>query len=104
VITSLSVIEHGVDIDGFFNEMYRLLGKNGLLYVSTDFWSKKIETKRKDWVIFSKKEINDIVEVAEKKGFKLLGHKHLPNITNKIVIFQGLEFTFISMIFKKRIA
>jgi SAM-dependent methyltransferase len=35
-VTSLSVIEHGVDIHKYFMEMNRILKKGGLLLTSTD--------------------------------------------------------------------
>jgi ubiquinone/menaquinone biosynthesis C-methylase UbiE len=46
-VTSLSVIEHGVDIHKYFMEMNRILKKDGLLLTSTDYWLEKItNTKR----------------------------------------------------------
>ena len=45
-VTSLSVIEHGVDIQKYFEEMSRILKKDGLLLTSTDYWPEKtINTK-----------------------------------------------------------
>ena len=41
-VTSLSVIEHGVDIHKYFIEMNRILKKGGLLLTSTDYWLEKI--------------------------------------------------------------
>jgi SAM-dependent methyltransferase len=38
VVTCLSVIEHGVNIDGFMAECARLLKPGGLLLLSTDYW------------------------------------------------------------------
>ena len=38
VVCSISVIEHGVDLELFFREMYRLTKRGGKLCVSTDFW------------------------------------------------------------------
>src|SRR5437867_435721 len=37
-ITSLSVIEHGVEISEYFREMARILKKGGYLLTSTDYW------------------------------------------------------------------
>jgi 2-polyprenyl-3-methyl-5-hydroxy-6-metoxy-1,4-benzoquinol methylase len=41
-ITSLSVIEHGVDIQNYFKEMNRIMKKDGILLTSTDYWPDKI--------------------------------------------------------------
>ena len=37
-VTSLSVIEHGINIENYFKEMNRILKKEGLLLTSTDYW------------------------------------------------------------------
>ena len=43
-ITSLSVIEHGVDLRAYFGEMARLLKPGGLLITSTDYFEPAIDT------------------------------------------------------------
>ena len=43
-VTSLSVIEHGVDPDRYAAEMARILRSGGLLLTSTDFWPDGIDT------------------------------------------------------------
>jgi SAM-dependent methyltransferase len=101
IITSVSVVEHGVDIEVFFKEMYRLLKKYGLLYVSTDYWPEKIKVHQEDWVIFSKEEIEDIIKIAWDNGFNLLGEKNMEQSPMKTISFNGYDFTFLSMIFKK---
>ena len=40
-ITSLSVIEHGVNIQNYFREMNRILKKDGMLLTSTDYWPER---------------------------------------------------------------
>jgi 2-polyprenyl-3-methyl-5-hydroxy-6-metoxy-1,4-benzoquinol methylase len=37
-VTSLSVIEHGINIQNYFKEMNRIIKKDGLLLTSTDYW------------------------------------------------------------------
>ena len=46
-IYSISVIEHGVDLNDFFTEMYRILKSNGTLHISTDYWPIKMNTNSK---------------------------------------------------------
>jgi ubiquinone/menaquinone biosynthesis C-methylase UbiE len=36
-VTSLSVIEHGVNIEKYFREMSRIIKSNGYLLTSTDY-------------------------------------------------------------------
>jgi len=64
-ITSLSVIEHGVNIQNYFKEMNRILKKGGVLLTSSDYWPDKLVNKIIDKDIrkmsrnnvFSKEEI-----------------------------------------------
>ncbi len=44
-ITSLSVIEHGINIEKYFKEMNRILKKGGMLLTSTDYWQNKVITR-----------------------------------------------------------
>ena len=41
-VTSLSVIEHGVNIEKYFREMSRIIKSNGYLLTSTDYWPDKL--------------------------------------------------------------
>ncbi len=75
-ITSLSVVEHGVNIENYFKEMNRILKKGGMLLTSTDYWHDKIDNSTKVFsfstvpdIIFSRNEIENIVSIAEKKWF-----------------------------------
>ncbi len=76
-ITSLSVIEHGINIEKYFKEMNRILKKGGWLLTSTDYWEEKIDTLNSCYfgspdIIFSLGEINDILNIAERNGFELI--------------------------------
>ena len=42
-VTSLSVVEHGVDMDKFFQEMSRIMKSMGILIITTDYWSEPVE-------------------------------------------------------------
>src|SRR5437764_470272 len=44
VITCLSVIEHGVELEAYVREMSRLLRPGGYLITSTDFWCQPVDT------------------------------------------------------------
>jgi SAM-dependent methyltransferase len=107
-ITSLSVIEHGVDVNKYFREMSRILKKGGCLLTSTDYWPEKtINTKcvlsqGTPDKIFDRIEIEDLIAIGEKSGLKLiepLDYTH----TNKVVHWKqtGLDYTFIFFAMKK---
>lgn len=107
-ITSLSVIEHGVDIDKYFSEMSRILKKGGFLLTSTDYWPEKtintkcILSRGTPDKVFDRTEIEDAIEIGEKSGLKLiepLDYTH----KNKVVHWKktGLDYTFIFFTLKK---
>jgi 2-polyprenyl-3-methyl-5-hydroxy-6-metoxy-1,4-benzoquinol methylase len=110
-ITSLSVIEHGVNIQNYFREMNRILKKDGMLLTSTDYWPDKIvngiktrdNPRHKPDNIFSREEIEtNIIKTAEQYGFVLT---ELIDFTyeDKVVHYDvtGLDYTFIFFALKK---
>lgn len=75
-ITCMSVIEHNVDSKFFFQEMNRVLKSGGVLIISTDYYSTKTEIGNLEllsipWHIYSKEEMEDLVQLAYKYGFQL---------------------------------
>jgi 2-polyprenyl-3-methyl-5-hydroxy-6-metoxy-1,4-benzoquinol methylase len=101
-ITSLSVIEHGVDPESYFKEMSRILKSGGIIITSTDYWPDKIQTQDvprtmtlgSPWNIFSKSEIIELISISERYGFKLL----IPleyTATERVVHYLGKAYTFI---------
>jgi SAM-dependent methyltransferase len=101
-ITSLSVIEHGVDISKYFVEMSRILKKGGCLLTSTDYWPQKtINTKcvlsrGTPDKVFDRNEIENIIGIGEKSGLKLIGPINYTHV-DKVVHWKetGLDYTFI---------
>lgn len=47
-IASLSVVEHGVDLDAYLHEAARLLKPGGVLITSTDYWCEPVDTGGKE--------------------------------------------------------
>jgi SAM-dependent methyltransferase len=107
-VTSLSVIEHGVDIHKYFMEMNRILKKGGLLLTSTDYWLEKItNTKRvlsrgAPDKVFDRNEIEDAIAIGEKSGLKLIEPIDYA-CRDKVVHWDqtGLDYTFIFFAMKK---
>jgi SAM-dependent methyltransferase len=107
-VTSLSVIEHGVNIEKYFREMSRIIKSNGYLLTSTDYWpdklvnNKNILSKGTPDNIFSKDEIENLVEIAEKNGLKLIEPIDF-KYKDKVVRWNsiGLDFTFIFFAMRK---
>jgi hypothetical protein len=108
VISCLSVIEHGIDEESYFNEMYRILKDGGLLITSTDYWEYKIDTNNNfvynnPVFIYDKKSIKTLLDKAYKRGFTLYG----PNIDykceEKVVNWKrfNLNYTFLIICLQK---
>ena len=107
-VTSLSVIEHGVDIHKYFIEMNRILKKGGLLLTSTDYWLEKINNTKHVFSrgppdkVFDRIEIEDAIAIGEKSGLKLIEPIDYTCI-DKVVHWDqtGLDYTFIFFAMKK---
>jgi SAM-dependent methyltransferase len=78
-VTSISVIEHGVDLGKYIQEMSRILRPGGLLLTSTDYWSEPVDCRgiypygeeMGEMKVFQRHELEELVNMAEENGFKL---------------------------------
>jgi SAM-dependent methyltransferase len=106
-IACLSVIEHGVPLNEYFREQYRLLRPGGLLITSTDYFPTAIDTQGQfahgtPIKIFSKPEIEAALELAQSTGFELTGAVDLDCVEKPIRWEQyGLEYTFVLFTLRK---
>lgn len=106
-ITCQSVIEHGVSIRRFLKECARLLKTGGTLFVSTDYWEDKIELDPKfrtfnlAWTIFSRLEIEAFIQEAAQHSLHLVVPGDIPDTEEKMCVWQGQEYTFLSLVFRK---
>lgn len=104
---SISVIEHGVDLQAFFDEAYRILKPNGTLFVTTDYWEEKVEVDSSiqpfglSWQIFSKVQIQEAIAIAQTCGFKLKQNTVIPACADKTVTWYDKDYTFIAFAFCK---
>ncbi len=97
VVTCLSVLEHGINQYKFFNEMSRIMRSGSPLYISVDYEYDKINCDGiiafdVPMMIFSKDDINQMLDISSKYGFKhpkVNLHK-----TNKPVTWNGKSYGF----------
>jgi SAM-dependent methyltransferase len=100
---SISVVEHGVDLKRFFQETYRILKPNGILFITTDYWQEKIPVDSAikpfglSWSIFSSEEVQTAIALAQQHGFKLLSSSDIPPCNERTVEWYGYQYTFIAI-------
>jgi ubiquinone/menaquinone biosynthesis C-methylase UbiE len=104
-IVALSVIEHEVDLKTFLEETYRILKKGGTLFLTADYWEPKINTDSTRlyglaWNIFSRKELENLVSLAEQNGFSV-SDQDIPSVTQPFVHWLDKKYTFASVTLKK---
>ncbi|MEO6911536.1 MAG: class I SAM-dependent methyltransferase [Edaphobacter sp.] len=109
-VTCMSVIEHGVPLEGYLREMYRVLKPGGLLITSTDYHPTAIDTRGQTAhgspiKIFTKPEIEDALNLAREIGFESTGEVDLECDERPIRWEQfGLEYSFLIFTLRKRTA
>ena len=107
-ITCLSVIEHGVDLKAYFQEMSRLLKPGGILITSTDYYADSIDTKNQVAYgvpihIFNREEILEAFKIAEIFNLYLTTDIDL-ECQEKVVNWKDydLDYTFIVFTMQKK--
>lgn len=107
-ITCMSVIEHGVPLEAYFREAYRLLKPGGLLITSTDYFPEPIDTSDKfahgaPIKIFSRRDVEEMIALAERCGLERTSAIDL-SCAKRAVRWElyGLEFTFVIFTLRKR--
>lgn len=106
-ITCMSVIEHGVPMEEYFREMYRVLKPGGLLITSTDYYPEPIDTRGKmahgaPIKIFSKSEMKKMLVQAKVCGFQATGEIDLDS-DGRPIRWEAydLDFTFVIFTLRK---
>ena len=107
-ITCLSVVEHGVDLRAYFQEMSRLLKPGGILVTSTDYYDEPIETGGQvafgvPLRIFSRSDIEQILLLASQFDLHLTSPIEL-ECTEKAVTWRthDLSYTFVVFTLQKK--
>jgi SAM-dependent methyltransferase len=106
-ITCLSVIEHGVPLEPYFQEMFRLLKPGGILITSTDYYPEPIDTMNQvahgtPIKIFSRQEAEGMLSLALECGFEPTSPIDL-DCAERPVRWDpyNLEFTFLIFTLRK---
>jgi len=108
VVTSMSVIEHGIDLLRFFSESARLLVPGGVLVISTDYWPtpidlgslRRVAASRGPDRIFDRASVKHICELASAAGFRVPSTLDL-DARESVVNFAGYRYTFILLSFRR---
>jgi SAM-dependent methyltransferase len=106
-ITCLSVVEHGVKLESYFKEMWRILKPGGLLVTSTDYWQTPTETGGRQFYgvpihVFTEEEVLNALNLAKQNGFAMTGPIDL-SCNEKVVHWSevDLDYTFIVFTLRK---
>ena len=109
-ITCMSVIEHGVPLRAYFQEMYRLLKPGGLLITSTDYYPEPVDTRNQlaygaPIRIFCRQEAEQMLALAQECGLEPTGAVDL-NCAERPVRWDpfGLEYSYLIFTLRKPLA
>ncbi|MGA9668824.1 MAG: class I SAM-dependent methyltransferase [Terracidiphilus sp.] len=106
-VTCMSVIEHGVPLDGYFREMYRILKPGGLLITSTDYFPEPVDTRGQNAhgapiKVFHREEIQKALMLASGYGFEETGEVGLECTERSIRwAMYDLDYSFILFTLRK---
>jgi SAM-dependent methyltransferase len=77
-VTCLFALEHGIDIERYLSESWRILKPVGLLITSVCYWDSGVDAGDKTYSgapvrIFSREDIVELVRLATAVGFDMIG-------------------------------
>lgn len=102
-VACLSVVEHGVDLEAYFREMYRVLKPGGVLVTSTDYFETPTDTRGLAAYgtpirVFTRPDIEEAVKVAERCGLTLTGPLDL-RTDQRIVTWEQYNLAYSFVVF-----
>lgn len=107
VAISISVIEHGVELPAFFAEVSRLLKSDGLLFLTTDYWSEYLEIDSSikpfglEWKVFCQADIEQLIALAKENNLVLERDGGIPACSDKPTAWHNYNYTFMALLFRK---
>lgn len=107
VAISISVIEHGVELPAFFAEVSRLLKTDGLLFLTTDYWSEYLEIDSSikpfglEWKVFCQADIEQLIALAKENNLVLEGSGGIPAGSDRPIAWHNYNYTFMALLFRK---
>lgn len=107
-VAALSVIEHGVPVDQYLREAYRLLVPGGYLLTSTDYWHEPISTVESVYArtqsthgrVFDIDSLAEVLRMAKSTGFHLYDPMDFRTL-EKVVHWAGRSYTFAYFVCRK---
>ncbi len=104
-VTSISAIEHGLDLQRLLREVSRVLRPGGYFICSTDYWPHKIDTAdvkvfNLSWTIFSSDELERLIRDASAYELSPVGPVTLSAATAPIT-FERRSYTFAWLALRK---
>ncbi len=105
-VTSISAIEHGLDIPRLFQEVSRILRPGGFFLCSTDYWPDKVDTTGikvfdLSWTVFSAAEIAQLIEEGARVGLHPVGSASYES-SERVISFADRQYTFAWLALVKR--
>lgn len=108
-VTSLSVIEHGVDPERYAAEMARILRPGGLLLTSTDYWPEGVDTRGifpygpafGEMRVFDRAGLQGLLATLDRHGFEV-GSDISLDATEPVVTWRGRSYTFVLIDARRR--
>lgn len=103
-ITCLSVIEHGVPLDGLAREVARLLRPGGIFVLTTDYdgtgerhvIAGDVRPFGLDWQVYTEDGFQRVIGVLEQAGLRLLQPEIVPlTHTERPIIWNQHSYTFV---------
>ena len=109
-LTCLSVVEHGVPIDGLVAEARRLLKPGGLLVFTTDFdgtgarheIDPAFRVFEQSWQIFSRETLRQLTDKFLQAGFSWLDAEQLSlDHTERPIHWNDQDYTFVMVVLRR---